>query len=200
MAFSPEEWGVRAQHWGPQCEGPASRKMSSRTSGFESQWGLCPGELEDYRKLRLCSGKAHTRTHSLQVPGQGQQLKKYLCHRRRNSLTRFRVFTGGAEIWWNFLMGQKHCQVPFFLNSVSTYQAWYWRIPFLSLSISLANTVWITLTFSWGPTLPNLQISGDSSKAIATTFHPADIPSWHWYPFKMPPAPRVQPHVPAHPQ
>lgn len=54
-------------------------------SGFENQYGLTLGQLEGYRKPRLCSERASALCHLVLDPAQMRQFKKHLGYMWKNN-------------------------------------------------------------------------------------------------------------------
>lgn len=68
------------------------------------------GGLLETETLFLESTHTHARCSKSQH--KDSSLKSTCVIGERDPLTKFRTCAGGVEIWWNFLQGQKHWQVP----------------------------------------------------------------------------------------
>ena len=120
-------WGVRGLS--PMSGSPVWRTCTRKTN-LHNAWLWKPVGLISRRARRLWGTETPLLkilcTNSLtQHPAQRQQLEKCLGFiKEGDSLINFRVCARGAGIWWHFLRGWNH-----------------WQVPFLSLSINLANGV-----------------------------------------------------------
>ena len=61
----PKEWRIWVPHWAFQLRGPIPGREAPRMSSFEDNQSLSMGELEGYRKQRLCLLKLHRISHKL---------------------------------------------------------------------------------------------------------------------------------------
>ena len=51
----PRGAGDLSSIFGTQPLDPAQKRWDPKTSGFENQWGICPGKLENFRERKTCS-------------------------------------------------------------------------------------------------------------------------------------------------
>lgn len=110
---------------------------------IESQWGLTLGELKGYRKIRLCSDRAHKNSLALR-PSRGAAVWIVLTH-----TWRFNDYFLGVRQ----RQKQKSCWAPFLFPTFCLAALMFW-VPSLTVSIHFSSTVYPILTFPSRPTCP----------------------------------------------
>lgn len=174
---NPEERGVWAFPWAPQPQGSCTGKMIPLiTSSFETQRGLCPGELEGCGKteISLLQG-LHINLLPLSPSTQVAAWKEPGPH--TEEITDIKTGSRGtaeAKFCWHFLWRRKHWWVPNFLHSLSP--SWLRAgkrhvCPTQSTELKSCTLSWCSLgPISLNPPVP----SGPSKVALVpTTYHSA---------------------------
>ena len=115
----PEGRGVWPFPWALQTQSSCTREMIPPiTVSFETQRGLCPGELEGCGEteisllqglhIKLLPPSPSTQVAAWKEPGPHTE-----------EITGIKTGARGTGIWWHFLWGQKHWWVPNFFHTLS---------------------------------------------------------------------------------
>ena len=147
---------------------------------FENQLGLCPGEPKDYGKIKLRSWKAHTSSLTLSPSTETAAWKAPGSYRRE-------TYFSACAMKGGFLVALPPVTEVLF-GILFVFTLLFCQVPFLSLSISLLNTLDPSPAFLWELTLPNPPASASASKIAPTLPYLASSPNPHQCPSKMAPA------------